>query len=461
MKRKIFLAALMALFIGGANAQEEKEKTTFKFYGFVRNYACYDTRESYTSNSEQFYYMPKNVNEDDAGNDLNAQDNIMLLSITTRLGLNISGPNFLGAKTSAKIESDFAGFGTSNTVLRIRQAYAKMDWKHNSVLVGQAWHPMMGDMMPDVFSLETGAPFTPFSRTPMVRYDYNNSGVTLTAAALYQFQYTSYGPKDPAKGDYTSTGSFDYARNAVVPEIYLQAMYKNGGFQAGVGIDMLTIKPRQSYAVTETTKETYYVPAHDETGAPILDSNGAATFVPVEKSTTDTKTYKCNEAPVLGFTPTIFMSYKADRWGIKGRATYAQNAAHLSMISGYAVTDINSENGEQEYTPLESVSGWIDATYKVPLKRGNLQFCCFAGYTKNLGCSKQIVDNIIYMRGEKGMDYMWRVAPSVLYTHNAMQIGIEYNPTTVAYGTHEGDYKMSNSSTVTNHRICAMLKYNF
>ena len=131
------------------------------------------------------------------------------------------------------------------------------------------------------------------------------------------------------------------------------------------------------------------------------------------------------------------------------------------MISGYAVTDINSENGEQEYTPLESVSGWIDATYKVPLKKGNLQFCCFAGYTKNLGCSKQIVDNIIYMRGEKGMDYMWRVAPSVLYTHNAMQIGVEYNPTTVAYGTHEGDYKMKKSSAVTNHRICAMLKYNF
>ena len=453
MKRKIFLAALMALFIGGANAQEEKEKTTFKFYGFVRNYACYDTRESYTSNSEQFYYMPKNVNEDDAGNDLNAQDNIMLLSITTRLGLNISGPNFLGAKTSAKIESDFAGFGTSNTVLRIRQAYAKMDWKHNSVLVGQAWHPMMGDMMPDVFSLETGAPFTPFSRTPMVRYDYNNSGVTLTAAALYQFQYTSYGPKDPAKGDYTSTGSFDYARNAIIPEGYFQVMFKEGGFQMGLGVDLLTLKPRQSY----NWKETEMLPALTEDGKPVLDAEGNETLVETEV----TKNYKCNEKKFLSITPTIFASYKGKNWGIKGRATYAQNAAHLSMISGYAVTDINSENGEQEYTPLESVSGWIDATYKVPLKRGNLQFCCFAGYTKNLGCSKQIVDNIIYMRGEKGMDYMWRVAPSVLYTHNAMQIGVEYNPTTVAYGTHEGDYKMSNSSTVTNHRICAMLKYNF
>ena len=121
MKKRLFIVSLLALFTLGAFAQE-KEKPSFKFYGFVRNYACYDTRESLTSNSEQFYYMPKDIKLDANGNDLNAQDNIMLLSITTRVGLNVSGLNFLGSKASAKIEADFAGFGTSNTVLRIRQA---------------------------------------------------------------------------------------------------------------------------------------------------------------------------------------------------------------------------------------------------------------------------------------------------------------------------------------------------
>ena len=439
MKKTLFIAALMSMFIGSAAAQE---KFNFKFYGFVRNYACYDTRESLTSNSEQFYYMPKDVKLDADGNDINAQPNMMLLSITTRLGLNITGPEFLGAKTSAKIESDFAGFGTSNTVLRIRQAYAKMDWEHNKLLVGQAWHPMMGDMMPDVFSLETGAPFTPFSRTPQVRYDYVNKGVTLTATALYQFQYTSYGPDG---------ASFNYARNAVVPEIYLQAMYKNGGFQIGAGVDMLTIKPRQSYSWNVIENN----PIYTEDGSPVTDQNGNQVFESKQVS----KTFKCNEAPVVSFTPTLFASYKADRWGIKGRVTYAQNAAHLSMISGYGVTAIK-ENGEQEYGTINSLGGWIDATYKQPLKKGYLQFCCFAGYTKNLGCEKEIVGDI-YMRGEKNMDYMWRVAPSVLYTHNALQIGVEYNPTTVGYGKHDGDYKMYNPRPVTNHRICAMVKYNF
>ena len=107
MKKTLFMAALMAMFIGGAKAQE---KPSVKLYGFIRNYACFDTRESMTSNSEQFYYMPKDEKLDANGEDINEQPNMMLLSITTRLGLNITGLEFLGAKTSAKIESDFAGF---------------------------------------------------------------------------------------------------------------------------------------------------------------------------------------------------------------------------------------------------------------------------------------------------------------------------------------------------------------
>ena len=423
MRKRLLLASFIAILSIGAFAQE-KQKPSFKFYGFVRNYACYDTRESMTSNSEQFYYMPKDEKLNELGEDLNAQDNIMLLSITTRLGLNVNGLNFLGSKTSAKIEADFAGFSTSNTVLRIRQAYAKMDWEHSKLLVGQAWHPAMGDMMPDVFSLETGAPFTPFSRSPQVRYDYETKNVKLTATALYQFQYTSYGPDG---------ASFNYARNAIVPEMYLQGTIKSGDFMMGLGVDVLTLKPRQTY--NTTIEQT--------------DEEGNVTTQSIEK--------KCDEL-TTSITPTLFASYKKDNWGIKGRVTYAQNAAHMSMISGYAVTDVN--NGEQKYSSLNSISGWVDATYKLNLETGFFTFCCFAGYTKNLGCMNEIKGGI-YMRGEKNMDYMWRVAPSVLYTHNAMSIGVEYNPTTVGYGTPDSKYKMSDVHAVTNHRICAMLKYTF
>lgn len=408
-----------------------QEKPSVKLYGFIRNYACFDTRESLTSNSEQFYYMPKDEKLDEYGEDMNEQPNIMLLSITTRLGLNITGPEFLGAKTSAKIESDFAGFGTSNTVLRIRQAYAKMDWEKHRLLVGQAWHPAMGDMMPDVFSLETGAPFTPFSRSPQVRYDYVNKGWTLTATALYQYQYTSYGPDG---------ASYNYARNAVVPEMYFQAMYKNGKFQAGAGIDILTLKPRQNYTLSVPLEKDHLPNGKDANGNP-------------------TYTYKCNEGLFTSITPNVFASYKGDKWGFKSRITYAQNAAHMSMISGYAVTKVKS-NGEHEYGSLRSISAWLDITHKQRLKTGYLTWCWFVGYTKNLGCADDIVGGI-YMRGEKNMDCMWRVAPSLLYTHNAMQVGVEFNATTVAYGTPDSKYKVSDTHNVVNSRICAMLKYNF
>ncbi|MBE6302368.1 MAG: hypothetical protein E7089_00330 [Bacteroidales bacterium] len=419
MKKSILTIAALCLALCGF-AQEKK--ITFKPYGFVRNYAAFDTRDNLSSSSDQFNMIPKDEALNAYGDDLNEKKDIFLLSITTRLGLNITGPEFLGAKTSAKIESDFAGFGTSNTVLRIRQAYAKMDWEKDNLLVGQAWHPMMGDMMPDVFSLATGAPFTPFSRSPQVRYDRLAGNFKLTATALYQFQYLSYGPN--ANNLESSTTSFDYARKALVPELYFQAMYKKGDFMAGAGVDILTLKPRTEYT----------------------DADGVKNL--------------SNEL-VTSFSPTAFFSYKESNWGVKGRVTYAQNASHLNMLSGYGVTEIK-ENGEVEYGSLSSVTAWVDVTYKQKLKKGTLTYCLFGGYGKNLGCEDDFVSsNMMYVRGYKNIDNFWRVSPSVLYTHNAMQIGLEYEPTTVGYGTMKADGSVDKERSVTNHRICALLKYNF
>ena len=419
MKKSILTIAAVCLALCGF-AQEKK--ITFKPYGFVRNYAAFDSRANLSSNSDQFNMIPQDEKLNEYGDDLNKKPDILLLSITTRLGLNITGPEFLGAKTSAKIESDFAGFGTSNTVLRIRQAYAKMDWEKDNLLVGQAWHPMMGDMMPDVFSLATGAPFTPFSRSPQVRYDRLAGNFKLTATALYQFQYLSYGPN--ANDLTSSTTSFDYARKALIPELYFQAMYKKGDFMAGAGVDILTLKPRTEYADADNVK------------------------------------YLSNEL-VTSFSPTAFFSYKEGNWGIKGRVTYAQNASHLNMLSGYGVTEMK-ENGEVEYGSLSSVTGWVDVTYKQKLEKGTLTYCLFGGYGKNLGCKDDFVSSsMMYVRGYKNIDNFWRVSPSVLYTHNAMQIGLEYEPTTVGYGTMKADGSVDKKRSVTNHRICALLKYNF
>ena len=430
--RKLLMFVVIALTTLSATAQENT-KPSVKLYGFIRNYMGFDTRENLSSNSDQFNMIPKDESPNAYGDDLNERPDIYLLSITTRLGLNITGPEFLGAKTSAKIESDFAGFGTSNTVLRIRQAWAKMDWEKHSVLAGQAWHPMMGDMMPDVFSLATGSPFTPFSRTPQIRYDYKAGKTVLTATALYQLQYLSYGPN--ANNLTSSTTSFEYARKAIIPELYFQTMYKGEKFMTGAGVDILTLKPRNEYT--------------DNKGAKVLS----------------------NEL-LHSLSSTVFASYKDGNFGIKGRITYAENASHLNMLSGFGVTEVK-DNKEVEYGNLSSITGWIDITYKQKLEKGTLTWCLFGGYGKNLGCDKDFaldkyIDNgeektryLMFVRGYNNIDNFWRVSPSVLYTHNAMQLGVEYEPTTVGYGKMNADGSVEKERSVTNHRVCLMMKYNF
>lgn len=102
----------------------------------------------------------------------------------------------MASSSGAKIETDFYNglSGVSGTaVLRLRQAYVTVGRNDWLVTAGQAWHPMAADM-PDVFSLNTGAPFGPFSRTPQVKLDYRlNDAFSLTGSAIWQMQYNSTG----------------------------------------------------------------------------------------------------------------------------------------------------------------------------------------------------------------------------------------------------------------------------
>jgi hypothetical protein len=66
---------------------------------------------------------------------------------TSRFWLKVAGPTFLGAKTNALIETDFAGTSTSDTNVsineagfpRLRHAYGSLDWANTQVLFGQFW----------------------------------------------------------------------------------------------------------------------------------------------------------------------------------------------------------------------------------------------------------------------------------------------------------------------------------
>ena len=149
---------------------------TFKLYGYVGNEFFYNSRQNIEMVDGSIMLFPKPVIMNALGKDANAVAQAELLSVNTRLGIDFTGTTpVLGAKPSAKIEADFAGFGTSFYVLRIRQAYTKLNWANTELLLGQSWHPLFGNVAPNTPSANGGAPFQPFNRSPQLRAKQNLS----------------------------------------------------------------------------------------------------------------------------------------------------------------------------------------------------------------------------------------------------------------------------------------------
>ena len=112
MKRVILLSfsILLAISVFAAEPVEKKDnlRNNFKLYGFIRNYFAFDSRESVSGTGDLFYYLPKDVNMNEAGTeDLNATSSFRFLALTSRLGVDVSGYSIGNVHFGAKIEGDF------------------------------------------------------------------------------------------------------------------------------------------------------------------------------------------------------------------------------------------------------------------------------------------------------------------------------------------------------------------
>ena len=411
--KKLLLSSALLLCCTTGFAQDKAVKADI--YGFVRNYFTYDSRSCVQSNEGLFNMLPNDHKYGADGEDLNAIPSVRFLSITTRFGVNVSGPEIWGAKSSAKFESDFCGASSSSAFnLRIRQAYAKLAWEKHDLLVGQAWHPISGDLMPEVFSLATGAPFNPFNRSPQVRYNYSPvKSLTFTASALYQYQYGSVGPNGGT--------SNVYSRNALVPELFVGMTAKGEHLTGGWGVNASTIAPRVV--------------------------NG------------DVRVHE----RLTSYSAMVFGSLKVDYLTVRAKAVYGQNTSHMQQPTGYGVVSIAAD-GTCTYDPMQLGSAWVTMMYGKKLRYG-----FFAGWMKNFGSADQEYMVAPVVRNNTGMDQAYRFSPVVTYKEKNMTIGLEYEHTAAAYG----DYKRSsgfglltngiieNTHWVANHRVCMMLKYDF
>lgn len=424
-------------------------------YGFVRNYFNYDNRSTYYVIGGEYNMIPKdenwNMTEEQAAalglerTDLNAVPTASFLAITTRIGLNLAGPEVFGAKTSGKIEGDFGGFSTTNNVLRIRQAFAKLSWlneeehTNSELLMGQTWHPLSGDIMPEVLGMAAGAPFRPHSRTPQVRYQFYHGDFGFTASALYQLQYMNQGPTF-SDNKWGRTNSTEFANNAIMPEFFLGANLKNEHIYAQLGADIQTIRPR--------------------------------TFGTVDAS--DGNTYKVDvDEKITTLTPTLYFQYTEGRFALKARTLLAENTSHLNMLmSGYGVTGMNPD-GSWEYTALRNSTSYINFAYTLREKK-DIRLDLFFGYMKNLGLTDKgqaliekgttgLADpNYVYCKGNyTNINTIWRVAPSVSYNLKHFNLGLEYELTCVNYGDLQLDGTVEGLRDVMGHRVCVLMKYNF
>ena len=453
--RKLFcFFAAIAMMAPAAFASETEKapKNNFKFYGFVRNYFVFDSRESVSGTGDLFYYLPKDVKMKD-GIDINDQASFRFLSLTSRLGVDVSGYNIGNVHFGAKIEGDFyAGLSNSsnsnagtyfpgNTKIsgtaqaRLRQAFATITWKDLpmgeenkasvGLKIGQAWHPMAADH-PHLFSLEVGAPFGPFSRTPLVQMDANlGDHWVISGAAIWQMQYQSTGPIG---------ASASYMKYGCTPEMYAALAYKTKGFLLRAGVDMVSIKPRV-----------------------LGQLNGKTVRVSDRKTS------------VLGY---VYTQYSHKKFAVKAKSTFGQGGEHMNLMSGYVKVGENSD-GSWNYASLRNSSSWLSLSYGK-----KWQGVLFLGYVKNLGLSDKahipyldakIPSSDVYFCGNgfSNINQMYRINPQLIYNIGKLNVGLEYQYTGVQYGEYDNgnlnSYGLADKNLhwVGNNRINVMVKYNF
>lgn len=412
---KLFLTSLILLCAITTKAQEpEKPKFEIKPYGFINYEIILDTYKSLDARDGEVYFYPLMESLDANGKDKNEQLQLQMLSLSTRFGLKISGPDILGAKTSGLIEADF--FATANDyarLLTLRHLTINLKWEKSELLLGHYWHPVIvTEVIPANISFGAGVPINALNRSPQVRFTvFPSESVKLSITALTQSYHKSSGPAEAQ-------------RNSGLPEIIGQASLGN--------------------------RKTFMIGA----------SAGYKWLTPRIETTTNYSTNKT----IGQYLFNAYVMVKVSNTTIKAMALYGQNLTHLNMIGGYGMktgTDANAEQ-DYEYTSLKTLGTWFDLQQGF----GKVGLGLFLGYSKLLGADDDYtsltVGTVKYFRNDD-MDYFYRISPRISYKEENLTFALEYMLAGAVYGkTWDAKHKVTSSmDPVYNNRITFAAKYDF
>lgn len=414
------LIGIIAFSVSAFALPAQESKPSIEAHGFVRNYYAIDSHEMVALTEDFFTYVPKD-------GDRYEYVNARFAALTSRIWVEAKGYEVDGIKMGARIEADFYnGLGadkvTGTANLRLRQAFVTLSKGNWNLKAGQAWHPLAVDQ-PDIFSLNAGAPFNPFSRTPLVQYEYKvTPAIGLTAYAIWQMQYASSGPADK---------SASYIKWGNTPEFYAGVNVVSGNLLMRFGLNVLSIKPR------------------------LYDATGNFTS---DRITT--------------MTPFLYAQWKKDAFSVKFKSLFAEAGEHINLNGGYGISAVNPD-GSYEYTPSRNSSSWLSLKYAP----GKVDFILYGGYVKNFGTKKALVmpagatqeSDYYWFSGNSfsNLNSMYRLTPTVVYNLGKLALGLEYELTSVEYGDKAQGLSLDSGlyekglHWVTNHRLKGMIKFTF
>ena len=414
--KKVFLSLALLVGVSGS-VFAQKKGFDYKFYGQVRTDLFYNTRSNSETVDGLFYMYPLDENLDPNGHDLNGVGNGNFYTLYTRLGVDVTGPMLGKAKTSAKVEVDFRGSGTTYSLFRIRHVYFNLDWGKSALLVGQTWHPLYGDVAPEILNLNMGAPYQPFSRAPQIRYRFTSNNFMLTAAAIWQSQYLSVGPKTNKPGETSTQKSQEFMKKSCVPEFYLGVDYKRPGLIAGAGLHVSSITPRTQ---SETEDAIYFV----------------------------------NER-VTGISGEAHVKYTKENWLVSAKTVLGTNLTQTSTVGGYGITSIDEVTGKQQYSPLRTSSTWVNVAYGKKWRPA-----LFFGYLKNLGATEEVPYGALGTGTT--LDQLFTGTAELTYNIPHWKFGAEYSLCNAWYGDEfDAKAKAINSHSILNHRIVLVALFQF
>lgn len=401
--------------------RENKDKVDVQFYGFIRNDIFMDTRQMIGAGEALVPLYPKDRLSDVNGADINAASKFHMLSIVSRAGVNLKGPELLGAKTSGILEGEFFG-ATEGGIneFRLRHAYVMLDWEKTQLGIGQYWHPFVVlEALPNVANYGTGAPVYALNRNPQVRLTHKFTDKFKVIAALH------------SQRDFTpNTEPF---RNSGMPAAHLQFQYKSQVFTAGIGAQYENLKPKLS------------------SGNPPVKSNERVENVSFMAYS------KLNTKPLQ----VTFAGYLMQD---------ASSFVQLGGIVGYQT----SPTAVETYKPMNTHSMWIDLQQN---STGKFSFGLFAGYVRNNGVKDPVEGAIASTSygvttnwgaisatpGTRTVNYLYKVVPRLdLTLSKALKFRLEYDRSTAQWAdaTIKGT-GTENKYLANNNRFQLTTLFNF